>query len=162
VALPVDLDGDGNLDVAVVGNNTGVSILRGLGNGTFAPPLHFPAPAFDITSGDFNGDGQTDLATAGYFGNQSIGILLADTAAPPVACDAPDLIWHPLNVSLNCTASDAVAGLQNLGDAAFSLSTTVASGNETANAFTGSRNVCDRANNCSMAGPIGANKVDLK
>ena len=46
--------------------------------------------------------------------------------------------------------------------ASFSLATNVAGGDETANAQTNSRQVCDVAGNCATAGPIGGNKIDLK
>jgi hypothetical protein len=65
-------------------------------------------------------------------------------------------------VIINCSASDDVSGLAEAGDASFSLTTTVANGTQTANASTGSHEVCDIANNCSISGPIGANKVDKK
>ncbi|WP_025149206.1 VCBS repeat-containing protein [Bacillus sp. H1a] len=60
-----DFDGDGNLDLAVTNlGSDNVSILLGNGNGSFAPPMNFPAgsrPA-GIVSADFNGDGIIDLA----------------------------------------------------------------------------------------------------
>ena len=43
-----------------------------------------------------------------------------------------------------------------------SLSTHVATGTETGNASTDSRQVCDNAGNCAIAGPISGNKVDKK
>jgi hypothetical protein len=52
--------------------------------------------------------------------------------------------------------------LVNVADASFSLTTSVASGVETASASTGSRSVADRASNLTAAGPIGGNKIDKK
>jgi len=42
------------------------------------------------------------------------------------------------------------------------LTTSVSPGTETANAMTGSQNVCDIAGNCATAGPVGSNKIDKK
>jgi len=83
-----------------------------------------------------------------------------DTTAPIVHCGTADGQWHANDVSITCTASDSNPGLANSADASFSLSTSVPTGNETANAATGTRNVCDRDGNCATAGPIGGNRVD--
>ena len=72
------------------------------------------------------------------------------------------MTWSASNVSVACTASDAGSGLAAPTDAAFSLTTTVAAGSETANALTGSRQVCDVKDNCTTVGPIGGIKVDRK
>lgn len=85
-----------------------------------------------------------------------------DTMAPEVSCETPDGAWHPDNVDIACTASDAGSGLADAADAAFSLSTTVPDGAETDDALTNSREVCDQAGNCTIAGPIGGNMVDRK
>jgi Concanavalin A-like lectin/glucanases superfamily len=85
-----------------------------------------------------------------------------DAIAPVVSCGSADLVWHSADVSLACNNQDATSGLAVSGDASFSLSTSVLAGTETANAATGSRQVCDNAGNCSTAGPVGGNKVDKK
>ncbi len=67
----VDLDGDGQLDLAASDFETGtnaekVGIYRGLGNGTFSSPIYVTAgnnPEY-IAAGDFNNDGKVDLAVA--------------------------------------------------------------------------------------------------
>ncbi len=72
-----DLNGDGNLDMAVVNFADGsVSILLGKGNAhfTLATP---PGVGFDpeaIAIGDFNNDGKLDLAVPGY--DSGLHILL--------------------------------------------------------------------------------------
>ncbi|MCB0320994.1 MAG: VCBS repeat-containing protein, partial [Bdellovibrionales bacterium] len=74
-----DFDGDGNLDIATASlNDDTVRILIGNGNGTFDAPISYASGnqdvAFlgDIQTGDFNGDGFTDVAvtnsTTGAFG----------------------------------------------------------------------------------------------
>ncbi|WP_157758158.1 FG-GAP-like repeat-containing protein [Cystobacter fuscus] len=61
-----DLDGDGQLDLAVkVEEDNTLALLRGLGDGTFAPGPRLPAgrmPYF-VTTADFDGDGVSDVAT---------------------------------------------------------------------------------------------------
>lgn len=73
-----DYDSDGKLDLAYVGNNA-VYLYRGKGDGTFSS-LGAPLPisgivngivSYAITSGDFDGDGQQDIAvlTGPYVAN---------------------------------------------------------------------------------------------
>ena len=88
--------------------------------------------------------------------------LAEDTTPPSITCDSADGNWHNDNVTLNCTASDAVAGLYDSNDSSFTLSTSVPDGSETDDAQTGTHEVCDSRNNCVTAGPIGSNKVDRK
>lgn len=86
----------------------------------------------------------------------------SDTEAPTLNCTVPDqTLWYGDNVTVSCTASDAGSGLANSSDASFSLSTNIAADNETANAQTGSHQVCDNAGNCVTAGPYSF-KVDLQ
>ncbi|MFZ0319217.1 MAG: FG-GAP-like repeat-containing protein [Candidatus Sulfotelmatobacter sp.] len=62
--VAVDLNHDGNLDLAVASQSAYISILLGNGDGTFQPATESPAvPTFErhITTGDFNGDGKPDL-----------------------------------------------------------------------------------------------------
>ena len=84
-----------------------------------------------------------------------------DTIAPTVVCASADGAWHPGNVTLACTASDAGSGMASAGDASFTLATAVVNGVEDANASTNSRQVCDVAGNCATASITG-NKIDRK
>ena len=64
-----DFNGDGITDLAKANYDyysDYVSVLLGNGDGTFAAPLSFAAGdrPYSVTTGDFNGDGITDLATA--------------------------------------------------------------------------------------------------
>ena len=83
-----------------------------------------------------------------------------DAQDPIVDCAAADSAWHNQNVALACTASDTGSGLADSADASFSLSTTVADGEESSNAATESNEICDHAGNCATAGPLSGNKVD--
>jgi hypothetical protein len=85
-----------------------------------------------------------------------------DGTPPVIACGAADDLWHPENVSIACTASDATAGLKYTADASFSLSTSVVDGTEISDASTDSKIVADLAGNTATAGPISGNKIDKK
>ena len=80
-----DFNGDGKTDLAVANRGPAtVSVLLGNGNGTFAPALSFSAagdPSYprSLAVGDFNGDGNTDLAVDYYsFSNSTLGVLLGN------------------------------------------------------------------------------------
>ena len=73
-----DLNGDGNLDLAVL-SDSALYILLGDGNGTFSQPLQYNQGGFQtvLALGDFNGDGYPDAAVANFPG---INVLLNDGA----------------------------------------------------------------------------------
>lgn len=86
-----------------------------------------------------------------------------DSKAPSIQCESADTSWHSDNVSFDCTAQDPDSGLANPNtDASFTLATAVSLGDESANAITNSRQVCDVDGNCAIAGPITGNKIDRK
>ncbi|HEX7331689.1 MAG TPA: FG-GAP-like repeat-containing protein [Pyrinomonadaceae bacterium] len=63
--IVADLNADGIPDLAAT-NASGVGVMLGTGNGTFRPGVNFPAGAQsqDLAAGDFNSDGQIDLAVS--------------------------------------------------------------------------------------------------
>jgi microsomal dipeptidase-like Zn-dependent dipeptidase len=88
--------------------------------------------------------------------------LRIDRTGPSAVCTLPDGRWHADNVTLDCTATDALSGLGDPADASFALSTDVAAGVETADASTDSRPLLDRAGNTTTAGPFTGNRIDRK
>ncbi len=68
-----DFNGDGKLDIALLNNDTGVTILYGNGNGTFQTPVNISLPASTqgyatLAEADFDVNGTQDLAAMTYDG----------------------------------------------------------------------------------------------
>ncbi len=92
--------------------------------------------------------------------------ITVDNTAPTVVCDpaVADGAWHQNDASFPCTSVDnGPAGLANIADASFSLSTNVAAGTEDADASTVSHaDVCDLSGNCTAVAAITGNMIDKK
>lgn len=76
-----DFNGDGKVDLAVVkGGSDGstVSVLFGKGDGTFQFAADYPVGvlAVSVAIGDFNGDGQLDLAVVNQIRPNNVSVLL--------------------------------------------------------------------------------------
>lgn len=70
--VSADFNGDGNVDVAVIGGDS-IVILRGKGNGDFlAPPkrIRLADYVWDLAAADFNGDGKMDIAFVNFAADQ--------------------------------------------------------------------------------------------
>ncbi|HEY2589711.1 MAG TPA: VCBS repeat-containing protein [Tepidisphaeraceae bacterium] len=68
-----DFNGDGNIDLAVVGSGfqiRGINVLLGNGNGTFGPAVTYPGPYFadSIAAGTFTNSGHEDLIVGSFQG----------------------------------------------------------------------------------------------
>ncbi len=77
-----DFNGDGILDLVTANwqSSSTVSVLLGNGDGTFQSPRDFPTNGSTPTGlvvGDFNGDGQLDLAVTNEF-NNSVTVFLGN------------------------------------------------------------------------------------
>ena len=74
-----DFTGDGRLDLVVGGQDHQVVVLRADGNGRFTPlaPSDAGGEVWMVTTGDVNGDGLADVATANSSSNNG-AILLGD------------------------------------------------------------------------------------
>ncbi len=148
-----------NVSLSCTASDTG-SGLADSGDASFNLTTSVPAGSEDANASTGSHDvydAADNVTTAGPY----TGIMV-DRKAPAISCDSPDGVWHSSNVTLSCTASDGGSGLANSGDASFTLSTSVASGAESANASTGSHQVCDNVGNCATAGPIAGNMIDRK
>jgi FG-GAP-like repeat/IPT/TIG domain len=85
-----DFNGDGKIDLAQLDSDNSshsISILLGNGDGTFQPRVDYPAGTspFAVSLGDYNGDGQVDLAitdslclNSGCPANGAVNVLLGN------------------------------------------------------------------------------------
>jgi hypothetical protein len=132
-----DIDGDGHIDIMSANewSNT-VSVLRNLGDGTFADQVAYPTECRpqSITAADVDGDGHVDLISAnvGPFGTGNISVLrnlgngtftsLAtyNIAGVPSSVNAADVDGDGLVdiIALSWTAG-RISVLRNLGDGIF-------------------------------------------
>ena len=91
-----DVNHDGHQDLVVVGGGS-VDTWFGTGAGTFTPGPSLPIEGgvTGVAAGDFNGDGNMDLALANHFSSRDVSILLGNgqggfTPAPSVAVPGGD------------------------------------------------------------------------
>jgi hypothetical protein len=100
-----DFDGDSRADLAVSFADARLAFLRGNGNGSFTPVANYSngCPSFvfatrQFAAGDFDQDGDIDLAGVSFFGEVGVldndGSLMSRTALSPVIYSAPELETH--------------------------------------------------------------------
>jgi subtilisin family serine protease len=128
-----DIDGDGDLDVAVQGSGVlgtipGVRLLRNAGNGQLGPAELVPASGsfpFSAVLADLDGDGDTDLAESNLLSN-SIGVHPGYATESGVGAASQ---IAPIAATLNTTngAVDLVA-LDDNGDGLTDLAALVTAG----------------------------------
>jgi hypothetical protein len=137
-----DFSGHGKLDLAVANFNGTLSILPGIGDGTFGPEAEYVAgdSCAALTTGDFNGDGSLDIAIADHGGN-ALDVFLNQGngafAAPlryavgtnPFGIVAGDFNGDGhLDLATANNGSDDVSVLLGNGDGTFQPPITVAAG----------------------------------
>ncbi len=99
-AVPADLDGDGDLDIAVLlYASNGISLIENRGSGRLkvVGKLGGHSELFALAVADLNGDGRPDLATGGGTADEVISLYVADEAfsfAQPVLLPSPAAPRH--------------------------------------------------------------------
>lgn len=100
-----DVDGDQHLDALLAGYDTSdVTILRGVGNGTFVPQnakLDITYGGTQVLPGDFTGDCRTDLLVNQF---SSVDSLLLFAARAGGGFDAPQIL--PSNYGVEMESAD--------------------------------------------------------
>lgn len=89
------------------------------------------------------------------------GVAPPDRTPPAVSCESPPADWTAGAVSVRCTARDTGSGLADVALATVTLTADPGKGVESDAVPTSTREVCDRAGNCAVAGPVKV-KVDTR
>ena len=117
-AVAVDLNEDGKPDLAITGATANtISILPGVGDGTFGSPLSFNTAAgpTGIAVGDFNGDGRLDLVTA----NSTAGSVSVELQGPSVSFSSPSIGFGNQTVGITSAAQSVT--LTNSGSTTLNI-----------------------------------------
>jgi hypothetical protein len=115
---PVDLNGDGKLDLVVGGDqDSTITILLGNGDGTFTPTGSSIAVGTypQVAAGDFNGDGMMDLASANGETNgtsNSVSVLLQTPSVvgavlSPTSLSFPGQVINTASTAQTVTLTDS-------------------------------------------------------
>jgi hypothetical protein len=142
-----DFNHDGNNDIAVVGvytvANENVAILLGTGAGSFDPPAYFSTGVSgshpSIVPGDFNNDGNLDMAV-GNSGSNSVSVLLGTGTGSFGTATVITLVGSHittgdfdsdgnLDLAVANTGSDSVSVLLGTGTGSFGTATDFPVGN---------------------------------
>ncbi len=125
-----DLDGDGKQDLVVensgeLGIPSGISVLKGNGDGTFQPGVFYPAgdEGGFMAVGDFNNDGMPDLVQPDS--NTQLIITLLNTGTVTFSPTTP--LTFPTQL-IGTTSAPLTATLTNNGTSALTISSVSFSG----------------------------------
>jgi hypothetical protein len=153
----VSLRGNGTLDLIVGSSNTNkIAVLLGNGNGTVQPPVFYPAGSatstpLSLTSGDFNLDGNLDIAVANS-GDSTVSVFLGNGTGVLTPLGSPIGVGQTpkairggdfnsdgySDLAVANFADGTVTILRNNQDATFSLSNITVGAGPQALAITGS------------------------
>ena len=111
-----DFNDDGFQDLAIANQTSNnITILMGTGNGGFTPgPVGFLRTGlqpFCIAAGDFNGDGNLDLATADNAGNAVTVMLGTGNGGFTPAIGSPYTIPSPWSIAVGDVNGDGIVDL---------------------------------------------------
>jgi hypothetical protein len=116
-----DFNGDGVADLAVANDGTGdlgvVSVLLGNGDGSFQPAVNYAAGSnpFAVATGDFNGDGYTDLAIANTV-VANVSVLLGNGDGTFQAATNVFVDFTPTSIGVADFNGDGIADLAVASD----------------------------------------------
>jgi len=157
-----DFNGDQKLDLVVVNEtDNNASVLLGNGDGTFQPQVAYPTGVggnpLSVVVGDFNGDGNLDLAVAD-FTTQQVSVLLGNgdgtfqaVKAYPTGANPSSIVIADFNgdgkldlaltsTPLGSAPGNEVSLLLGKGDGTFGLPTLFGTGSEAYSAAVGDFN----------------------
>lgn len=132
-----DFNKDGKADIAAASQFTGLHILLGKGDGTFAPHVLYPAGGgvHGIVAADFNKDGNPDVALANNSPNGSINVLLGKGDGTFAATTAYTAGAGTFGLATGDMNGDGYADIVTANDRGGSISVLLNLGKQQAGAF---------------------------
>ncbi len=137
----LDVDGDSLRVTAASGATAGGTFsVVATGGFTYTPAKSYAASADSFTYTVTDPDGSTATATVHI-------TIRGDRVGPVVSCDQP-AGWSRTEVTVTCTAVDAISGLANPAQGSFQLTSDLGAGNEGPTPID-PPSVCDNSGNCT-------------